>query len=372
MFLRIILLVWTGLHVYVFYRLSSVSIIARYIPNWLLAVVAAILWMSYMLARYLDRSGLGAVARPLEVMGANWIGILFLLFVGLFTADIVTGFGWLLPGIAPTIRAWALLASLVLCVIGAVQARRAPVVRNYEVQLANLPAERDGTVLVLASDLHLGSLLGARWLRERVAQIQAERPDLVILGGDILEGHPELHREFLPLLRQLSPSLGAWAVTGNHEFYGGLDASLQLLKEAGFRVLRDQWAEACPGLLIAGVDDLTARRRSGQDGNFVERALGGRPANAATIFVSHTPWEAERAAHDGAGLMLSGHTHNGQIWPFTYLVRAVHPLLGGRYEVDGMSVIVCRGTGTWGPRMRLWRPSEMVRITLRSPAVQRS
>ena len=368
MFLRIILLIWSGLQAYVFCRVSSIPIIARSVPNWLLVVVAVILWMSYVLARFLDRLGFSALARPLEVVGANWIGASFLIFVCLLGADLVTGFGFLLPRMAPAFRGWALLASLVLCVIGIVQARRAPIVRSYEVQLSNLPPEGDGTVLVLATDLHLDTLLGERWLAERVAQIQAERPDLVIFGGDILEGHREAHREFLPLLRSLSPPLGLWAVTGNHEFYGGLAQSVRMLQEAGFRVLRDQWAEVRPGLLIAGVDDLTARRRYGQDGNFVEQALAGRPLEAGTIFVSHTPWEADVAARAGAGLMLCGHTHNGQIWPFTYIVRLTYPLLGGRYEVNRMPVIVCRGTGTWGPRMRLWRRSEIVRVTLRSPA----
>jgi hypothetical protein len=113
---------------------------------------------------------------------------------------------------------------------------------------------------------------------------------------------------------------------------------------------------------------LTARRCYGQDGNFVEQALAGRPLKAGTIFVSHTPWEADVAARAGAGLMLCGHTHNGQIWPFSYIVRLTYPLLGGRYEVNRMPVIVCRGTGTWGPHMRLWRRSEIVRVTLRSPA----
>jgi predicted MPP superfamily phosphohydrolase len=369
LFFRIILLIWTGLQAYVFYRVSSVPIISQHIPNWLLAVVAVILWMSYVLARFLDRFGFGALARPLELMGANWIGISFLMFVCFLCADLVTGFGRLLPSIAPTLRGWALVASLVLSVIGMVQARRAPTVRSYEVQLSQLPPANDGIVLVLATDLHLDTLLGERWLAERVAQIQAERPDLVIFGGDILEGHREAHRGFLPLLRSLSPPLGLWAVTGNHEFYGGFDQSVRLLQQAGFRVLRDQWAEVCPGLLIAGVDDLTARRRYGLDGNFVEQALAGRPSKAGTIFVSHTPWAAEVAARAGAGLMLCGHTHNGQIWPFNYIVQLTYPLLGGRYELNGMPVIVCRGTGTWGPRLRLWRRSEIVRVTLRSPAV---
>ena len=95
-------------------------------------------------------------------------------------------------------------------------------------------------------------------------------------------------------------------------------------------------------------------------------ALAGRPTSA-TVFLSHAPRQAERAEHAGAELMISGHTHGGQIWPFAHLVRTVYPLLAGQYSVNGMPVIVCRGTGTWGPRMRLWHRGEILRITLRAP-----
>ena len=99
-------------------------------------------------------------------------------------------------------------------------------------------------------------------------------------------------------------------------------------------------------------------------GDPIAQALEGRPPGA-TILLSHTPWQAERIAGAGVGLMLSGHTHGGQIWPFGYLVRSRYPLLEGRYEVDRMPVLVSRGTGTWGPRMRLWRAGEILRVTLR-------
>ena len=101
------------------------------------------------------------------------------------------------------------------------------------------------------------------------------------------------------------------------------------------------------------------------DSGAVERALGGRP-HGATILLSHTPWQAEAAAKAGAGLMLAAHTHGGQIWPFNYVSATRYPLQAGWYVVDGMPVIVSRGTGTWGPRMRLWRPSEILRVTLRA------
>lgn len=367
MFLAVVLVVWTGMHIYVFWRASSVPIVARHLPRGLLWGVAGILWMSYIGARILDHQGTTAIARALEVLGANWIGVLFLLLVSLLVVDIVTVFGHLLPRFAPSLRGWALVAGGVLCVIALVQGLRAPVVQSYEVQLAGLPAESDGTVLVLASDFHLGTLLGKDWLAARIDQIQDLRPDIIVLGGDIIEGDDPSESELLPSFRRLSAPFGVWGVTGNHEFHAGIEGSANLLEETGIHVLHDRWAEVRPGLILAGVDDLTSRRRHGETGNFVERALAGRPVGAATVLVSHTPWQAEVAAKSAVGLMLSSHTHEGQIWPFGYVVRLTHPFLSGEYELNRMTIIVCRGTGTWGPRMRLWQRGEIVRITLRSP-----
>jgi uncharacterized protein len=366
-FLAVVLFVWTGMHVYVFWRASSVPVIARHFPRGVLWGVACILWISYIGARILSRLGTNAVPRFFEVVGANWIGVLFLLLVPLLVVDVVTVFGLLLSRVAPSLRGWALVAGGVLGVIALVQGLRAPVVESYEVRLAGLPASSDGTVLILASDFHLGTLLGKDWLAARIDQIQTQRPDIVVLGGDIVEGDDPSELELLPLLRRLSAPLGVWAVTGNHEFHaGGLQRGASLLEDTGFHVLHDRWAEVKPGLVLAGVDDLTSRRRAGEAGNFIGQALVGRPPGAATVLVSHTPWELGNAARAGVGLVLASHTHEGQIWPFGYLVRLTHPFLAGRYEVNGMTVIVCRGTGTWGPRMRLWQRGEIIRITLRA------
>ncbi|MFC1679725.1 metallophosphoesterase, partial [Elusimicrobiota bacterium] len=163
--------------------------------------------------------------------------------------------------------------------------------------------------------------------------------------------------------------MGVWAVTGNHEFHRRRRKGRDYLRETGFKILHDAWGEAAPGLVVAGVDDLTRSRRSGRGPGQIDTALKGRP-EGATILLSHTPWYAEQAAKAGVGLMLSGHTHGGQVWPFGYLVQRRYPLLAGRYEVNGMPVIVCRGTGTWGPRMRLWKRSEILRVTLRARSAQ--
>jgi len=365
MFGSILISICTLMHIYVFWRLASVPVVSRHVPLYLLIAAGVLLWAIFFIGRVFGHSGTGALAVTTEFLGMLWMGTLFLLFIPLLVADIITLFGLLLPRIAPSIRGWAFVAGAVLSIVAMVQGLRPPVMQNYEVRLAALPPAMDKTVVVAMSDLHLGSLIGKRWLAARVARVKKERPDLVVFLGDLFEGHGEPEGELISILRGLSAPLGVWAVTGNHEFHGGSKRSMRLFEEAGIQLLRNRWVQLRPGFILAGVDDLTAQYRAGRRGDFISQALSGRPPGA-TILLSHTPWETEQAAGAGAGLMLSGHTHGGQIWPFGYLARRAYPLLAGRYEVDGMPVIVSRGTGTWGPRMRLWRPAEILRITLRS------
>jgi predicted MPP superfamily phosphohydrolase len=301
----------------------------------------------------------------LEFLGMDWMAVVFLLTVSLLIIDIITVFGLVMRRIAPFLRGCALAFGLVLSVIAFVQGLRPPVIQSYDVHLAGLSPEMDGTVIVVMSDLHVGSLISRQWLEGRIAQVEAEKPDLIVLLGDIFEGHDRPHEELIALLHRLSAPLGVWAVLGNHEFHGRSNPGSSRIYYDGIPVLNNSWEEISPSLILAGVDDLTANHRSGRGVDLISKALAGRPPGA-TVLLSHTPWHADRIAGDEVGLMLSGHTHGGQIWPFGYLVQRIYPLLGGRYEVDGMTVIVCRGTGSWGPRMRLWRPGEILRVTLRS------
>jgi predicted MPP superfamily phosphohydrolase len=365
----ILISVTTLMHIYIFWRAASVPLVKEHVSGILLISIGVILWALFFFGREVGHGGAGRTAFWLELIGMNWMATLFLIFIILFAIDLVTLFGLFMPRLAPSLRGLAILTGIVFSGIAMFQGIRPPVIQRYDVTLADLPSELDGKVLVGVSDMHVGNLLGERWLAARIEQIQAQRPDFIVLLGDIVEGHGEAKGELLPTLRRLSAPWGVWAVSGNHEFHHWGGNGMRLFEEAGFHVLRDRWAEVRPGFVMAGVDDLTRRRRSGRMGDPVSEALSGRPPGA-TILLSHTPWEAEQAADAGVGLMLSGHTHGGQVWPFSYLTRLIYPLLGGRYNVNGMTVIVCRGTGTWGPRMRLWRPGEILRVTLRRRPLQ--
>lgn len=361
-FFLVALTIWTAMNAYVFWRLAGFQAV-DFVPRAAFFVIAVVLWASYIASRFLENAGIGGLARMLEWVGAHWLGIVFLLFVCLLTADAISGFGRLMPVLAPRLRIVAVWVGVALAILANIQGRRAPVVHSYDVALRGLPPELDGTTIAVVSDTHLGTMIGRKWLDRRVEEVQVLKPDLIVLVGDIIEGDNDNEAKLAAGLRQLSAPMGIWGVTGNHEFYAGLDRSLRLLNEAGVRVLRDEAVELRPGLVLAGVDDLTARRQRGGKSDYYERALANRP-KGAVVLLSHSPMYPQRAAELGAGLMLSGHTHAGQIWPFTCLVRLSYTLIHGRYDVNGMTAIVCRGTGTWGPRMRLWGRGEIVKITL--------
>lgn len=366
LFLSIVLSVWTLFHVYVFARAFSIPALARAAPAAARIGLFALLWLSYPLGRLLARHAPGAFARAVELAGAVWMGVLFLAVAALLAADLVTGLGRLWPRAVLPARGLALGAALVLSAVALVQAARGPRVVRHEVKVPSLPAGRTELKLVQLSDLHLGSLLGERWLADRVAQVEALAPDLVVVTGDLVDAEAGAVEPLLPALRGLAAPLGVWAVTGNHEFYAGLERSLALYRAAGLRTLRDGWAEAAPGLVLTGVDDLTARRQLGLDGRALDGAFAGVPDGAVVVHLSHSPLLVREAAARGARLMLSGHTHGGQLWPFVHLSAIPYPFQAGRYDVDGMTLVVSRGTGTWGPPMRLFFRSEVVEVILRT------
>lgn len=353
----------TMLHVYIIGRASSVPFLRRHVPVKVIVAAGVSLWVMFLIGRVYGHDSRGALAAVLELSGMVWMATLFLTFVPMLVVDAITGFGMVLPRAAPRMRGAALVVGVLLSVIALVQGLRQPVVQSYEVQLQGLPPEFEGAVIAGLSDLHLGSLRNERWLSKCVPRVQAERPDIIVLLGDIFEGHGRQRKEPAGL-QGLKAPMGVWAVLGNHEFHGRAGI-VPVFRDAGITVLRNESAMIRPGLVLAGVEDLTSHHRSGSKTDLITRTLAARPSGA-TVLLSHTPWNAEIAAKAGAGLMLCGHTHGGQIWPFGYLVKSIYPLVAGGYNVDGMTVIVSRGAGSWGPPMRLWQPGKIIRVTLRA------
>jgi predicted MPP superfamily phosphohydrolase len=365
MFGIILAIAVTVMQGYVFWRASSVPLVKEHVPRRLLVGAGLALWALFIVGSAVSADLTGVLAVPLELWSMTWLAMLFLTSIALLAVDVLTGFGTTMKRAVPRLRGAGLVAGGVLSAMALVQGLRAPVIDNYEVRIANLPAALDGTVVVGLSDLHLGSLLGTHWLAARVRQIQAVRPDMVVFIGDVFEGHSAPDAELLSELRRLSAPLGVWGVLGNHEFHAVSKDNATFFESAGIQLLRNTWVELRPGLVIVGVDDAPATAGTGVSATPLKAALAGRPAGAL-LLLSHVPLASDAISGSGVDLMLAGHTHGGQIWPFGYLVRLQFPLFEGRYDLGGSTAIVSRGAGTWGPRMRLLKPAEILRVTLRS------
>jgi hypothetical protein len=345
---------------YVFWRASSVPIIYRLVSGRSLFVLGLVIIAFFILSRFLSPLLLGRLARPAELWSMTWLATLFLMTTSLLVVEIATGFGLFLKRYQALLRGLALILGVLFSLLAVIQGQRQPVVQSYNVYMKKLPRNLDGTVIVALSDLHLGIIQDDEWLSECVKLVQAERPDVILLLGDIFDGHGIFVKELFSGLGRLSAPLGVWGVLGNHDFYGNLNVQTVLFDQVGIHLLRNTWVHLSPGLVLAGIDYKSTNQNTE---TFMNSALDQRPMGA-TVLLSHAPWAEKFASRKGVDLMLSGHTHGGQIWPFGYLVQQKFPMLSGQYDVMGMTAIVSRGVGTWGPRMRLWQRSEILRMTL--------
>jgi hypothetical protein len=257
--------------------------------------------------------------------------------------------------------------TLVLVVVAWIGGYVRPRTVELEVELANLPVAADGLVVAHLTDLHLGALIGEKRLRSVIDQIDAMQPDIVVVTGDLVDGDAGRVEDMVPDLKTLTAPLGVYSILGNHEIYAGPDRCRKLMRDSGFIVLDNTAVEAVSGLWVAGVPD--SGRGPGTDGldGALEAALAEVGEGGAIVFLQHSPGNEETTAAAGVGLMLDGHTHGGQIWPFHYMVRRAYPHIAGVRKINGMTQVVSRGAGRWGAPMRLFAPSEIYRITLRSP-----
>ena len=367
MFSIILYAVGSLLHFYVAGRLYAIRPLRERIGPRGWWIGAVVVWLVYLAGVRIGDEALDWRWWPGQ-FAVTWLGVLFVMAMCLLVVDLATGLGLWWRRHVSRLMAVAAVAGVLLGGFAIYQAMRAPLVVEHEVVLEDLPAALDGLVLVAVTDLHLGAQRGTGWLERRVGQVNALSPDAVVMVGDQVEGKPVGEARMAAVLRGIEAPLGVWAVTGNHEFHGDLQATLAEFEAGGVRWLRDANARIAPGLVLTGIDDIgRAMRRGGDYVGGLDRVLEARP-QGASILLSHTPAPGviEHAARRGVDLMLSGHTHGGQVWPFGHLVKRVFPQLVGAHEVGGMTLVISRGACSWGPRMRLWRRGEILKLTLRA------
>jgi predicted MPP superfamily phosphohydrolase len=245
-----------------------------------------------------------------------------------------------------------------LSAVGIRSALRGIQIKELEVRLRGLPPDLAGFRLVQISDVHIGPLLRKDWVAHVVDQIRSLSPDLVAITGDLVDGRVHELREHVAPLAKIEARRGVYFVTGNHEYYSGVEEWYAHLPSLGVRPLRNERVQVAPGLELAGVEDPTGKPD-------LKTALAGRNGSSgALVLLAHQPRQFHEAAKYGVPLTLSGHTHGGQMWPFSWIVALAQPYLAGLHRKGDSQLYVSRGTGFWGPPMRIFAPAEITLLKL--------
>ena len=383
MFLLVVLGVYGGVNSYLFWKLRQAF---PRMGAWQLAPAGFIVLMvaGPFLAGLLTRWGLFRAARTLALAVYPWMALIMWFFLAALALDL-WNLGARLAGLklpaaarlAVSPRAVLLVAgglSLALGLWSAVEARRVRL-RRVVVRSARLAPGSAPVTIAQISDLHLGLLAGPGLLDRVGALVREARPDLIVSTGDLVDSNADHGEGLTARLAALEAPLGKFAVFGNHEYYAGAEFSRRFLEASGFRLLRGEAAEVAGGRVrLVGVDDPAGgqphhREEKVSDtfsapGEDQLRPAAGGDRRELVVLLKHRPALAAGSA-GRFDLQLSGHTHGGQVSPFSLVVRCFSPLWVGRHRLPGGSqAYVSYGTGTWGPPMRLLAPPEVALIVI--------
>ena len=368
-------------HAYVALRLLPGVVASAGAPSaWLLAVLLAV---SAGLVPLSMRRRKGK-RTPKEVQRGDLLAWASLTLMGLFSSlfvltlvrDAVELVLWLsgvvglpkVPGHWLDLSAIGVVAlALLVTLIGLYNARRRPRVKIVDVPMKDLPAALNGFKIAQISDMHIGPTIKRPTMKYVVATINRLEPDVVAITGDLVDGNVyELSRHVAPLAG-LRSRHGTFFVTGNHEYYSGVQPWLKYLPTLGVRVLLNEHVillhHHAP-IVLAGVTDFSAASYDTSHRSDVALAVTGAPRAAIKVLLAHQPRSAAAAEAAGFDLQISGHTHGGQFLPWTFFVRFQQPFTSGLHRVNEMLIYISRGTGYWGPPKRFGAPSEITLLRL--------
>lgn len=365
-----------AMHAYAFWKArAALGFGAR--TGVLVALFLLAMTMAPYLIRLLERNGLDLAARWLSYIGYLWMALLFLFFVSAVAFDVAHLAVRLAERVAhrglpftlvPRLSFWlSLTAALAICVYGYFEARTIRPER-LTIETAKLPAGIDRFRIVQISDVHLGLIVRCSRMSRILDIVKTEQPDVFVSTGDLVDAEINHLPGLRELLREINPPYGKFAVTGNHEYYAGIQESLAFTRESGFTIL--QGAAVHNGVItIAGVDDETGAQTGLGRPTSVKALLSKAAREGFVLLLKHRP-KIEKGTEGLFDLQLSGHTHRGQIFPFRYASALSYPYNAGRFDIGKGSVLyVSRGTGTWGPPVRFLSPPEVTVIDLvRAPA----
>lgn len=373
LFLIFFFLVYTTCNIYVLIKAKTALHPGKKAAAYLIFFIFAMI-ISPFIVRWAERSGHEVLATIAAHIGFSWLGLVFLFVSASLALDAYRFFlyaaGLLIRKDLSEISITAkhaffvpLCLSVSIAVYGFFEARQIQT-EHILVRTSKLPVGLEKLRIVQISDVHLGLIVREDRLRSILREVEKAKPDILVITGDLVDAEICGLKGFENLLSNVRPKHGKFGVTGNHEFYAGLDQFLSCAERAGITILRGK-ALTIEGLInIAGVDD-PAALSFGQSTSVPEKALlSSLPPANFTLLLKHRPLVSKESL-GLFDLQLSGHTHKGQIFPFSLITRLYYPVHAGLKDLpDGSRLYVSRGAGTWGPPIRFLSPPEVTIIDL--------
>jgi predicted MPP superfamily phosphohydrolase len=372
-FLLIFFLIYGGLHLYVFLKTKNAIVLGAKATMGLIAFMALMIFAP-ILIRLLERGGYEPIAYLLSQVGYTWTGIVFLFFSCALLLDayrlVIFTAGFVLQKNLSSITPSAFYSfiipisfAIIVSAYGYFEAQNIRVERLI-IQTSKIPEEIGTVKIVQISDIHLGLIVREQRLKRILQKVTAEKPDILVSTGDLVDGQMCRLNHLVEMLQEIKPQYGKFAVTGNHEFYAGLTQALECTEKAGFTVLRGTAANVSDFISIAGVDDPAGKIYESSGNTSEKELLAHLSRERFTLLLKHQPI-IDDGSSDFFDVQLSGHTHKGQIFPFTLITRLRYSFNSGYFKLPNNShLYVSRGSGTWGPPIRFLAPPEVTVIEL--------
>lgn len=374
-FFSIALSVYALINYYIFIREWEAG---GFQSAWRTVYVAAFLLLSisFIAGRILERVTLSWFSSTLVLLGSFWLAamVYFLLFA--FAIDIIRLLNFIVPFFpsfltvnperTKEITSFAIIVVVLVIVLGGYINARTPIIKTLELSISKNGRTIKSLNIAVASDIHLGTIVCKSKLERIVQHINSLNPDLVLLPGDVVDEDigPVIRNNLGETLRKIRSKYGVFAITGNHEYIGGVEPACKYLAEHGITMLRDTWVKIGDSLYVVGREDISIRGFTGKTRKPLSELMAEVDKSYPVILMDHQPFRLAEAEANGVDLQLSGHTHHGQLWPFNFITKKVYELSWGYKKKGSTHYYVSCGVGTWGPPIRTGNRPEIINIKL--------
>lgn len=374
-FFSIALSIYGLINFYVFLRgWEALAFVPELKPYYLPLIL--FLSLSYVIGRLLERVTLNWFSSMLVWIGSFWLAAMTYFVLVLLAMDFLRLMNHFIHFFPPFITHDYQQAELItaLIVVGGVTLTivlgyfnaKNPRIKTLNISIPKNSHPTKSLNIVVASDIHLGTIVCKARLEHIVEKINSLDPDLVLLPGDVLDEDlgPVVKQNLGETLRKIRSKFGVVGITGNHEYIGGVEEAYQYLIAHGITMLRDSFIKINDSLYIVGREDLSIRQFTGKRRKPLDEIMAGVDKKLLVILMDHQPFRLDDGVQNGVDIQLSGHTHHGQLWPFNFITKKVYEVSWGYKKKGDTHIYVSCGVGTWGPPVRTGNTPEIVNIRL--------